>query len=199
MDWPNVVRVPGRQRVEFLRAVRKLLPVGPVCVELGVLRGDWAVELNRELRPSRLVLVDPWRVDVSKCYKEVAFGGYKQGEMPTAYSTDRHLRWTRGKLAREIEAGVVEIVRKFSFEAVSDFADGTFDFVYVDACHLYEDVKRDLEDWEPKLKRGGLLCGHDYKVFADHGVIEAVDEFCVGRGLEVCLLAKEGDFAVVVR
>lgn len=35
------------------------------------------------------------------------------------------------------------------------------DMVFVDGDHSYEGAKRDIETWWPRLKDGGLLCGHD--------------------------------------
>jgi glycosyltransferase involved in cell wall biosynthesis len=42
------------------------------------------------------------------------------------------------------------------------FSDGSLDFVYIDANHSYNGVKEDLNDWYPKVKKGGLVMGHDY-------------------------------------
>jgi hypothetical protein len=42
------------------------------------------------------------------------------------------------------------------------FVDGTFDFIYVDARHDRLGVLEDLHTWWPKLRRGGLMAGHDY-------------------------------------
>ena len=53
------------------------------------------------------------------------------------------------------------------------------DFVFIDAQHDYDSVKKDIEIWTPKLKPGGLLSGHDYQPNFK-GVIQAVDE-AVGR------------------
>jgi len=38
----------------------------------------------------------------------------------------------------------------------------SFDLVFVDADHSYDAVKRDIWAWKPKIKKGGILCGHDY-------------------------------------
>jgi len=56
-----------------------------------------------------------------------------------------------------------------------EFPNGYFDFVFIDADHSYEAVKRDIEDWMPKVRKGGYLCGHDTQL---PGVQEAVKE-CV--------------------
>ena len=56
----------------------------------------------------------------------------------------------------------VRHVKDFSYNAHKKFPDGYFDFVYVDAGHTYAEVKQDLEDWYPKVKKGGLFAGHDY-------------------------------------
>jgi len=41
-------------------------------------------------------------------------------------------------------------------------ADNTADFIFVDADHRYEMVQRDILNWYPKLKLGGVMCGHDF-------------------------------------
>lgn len=45
--------------------------------------------------------------------------------------------------------------------ALEIFKDNTLDFAYIDADHSYDAVKRDILGWWSKLKRGGILCGHD--------------------------------------
>ena len=41
------------------------------------------------------------------------------------------------------------------------FANGVADLVFLDANHRYEYITEDIELWLPKLKTGGILCGHD--------------------------------------
>ena len=53
-------------------------------------------------------------------------------------------------------------MRMDSVKASEAFSDGSLDFVFLDADHSYKGVKRDIEAWLPKVKPGGLLCGHDY-------------------------------------
>jgi predicted O-methyltransferase YrrM len=65
-------------------------------------------------------------------------------------------------------------IRKASLEAVKDFANGSLDFVFIDASHEYKDVKADLSAWWPKIKPDGMLTGHDFNW---GGVRKAVYEF----------------------
>jgi predicted O-methyltransferase YrrM len=56
---------------------------------------------------------------------------------------------------------------------------GEFDFVFIDADHSYEAVKRDITLWRPKVKPGGWLCGHDLDK-PHWGVRRAVEELLPG-------------------
>ena len=51
-----------------------------------------------------------------------------------------------------------------SKEVAKQFADGFFDWVYVDDNHEYEGARSSLEAWYPKVKDGGILCGHDFNM-----------------------------------
>jgi len=78
------------------------------------------------------------------------------------------------------EADVLDYVTPLmitSEEASKLFNDNNFDFIFIDAEHLYDFVKQDLTNWYPKLKTGGILAGHDYR----EGVQQAVDEFFLGK------------------
>ena len=53
--------------------------------------------------------------------------------------------------------------------------NGTADFVYIDACHLYEYVIEDIRYWLPKVRAGGIISGHDFIVNTPD-VVRAVKE-----------------------
>jgi len=60
-------------------------------------------------------------------------------------------------------------------EAAGLFKDESLDAVFIDADHSYEAVKMDIKNWMPKVRKGGILAGHDYNS-AWPGVIRAVNE-----------------------
>jgi predicted O-methyltransferase YrrM len=52
----------------------------------------------------------------------------------------------------------------------------TFDLVFIDAGHDYENVSKDIERATAILDENGLLAFHDYRSLQDPGVTKAVDE-----------------------
>lgn len=44
---------------------------------------------------------------------------------------------------------------------VAIVADESMDFIFIDADHRYSYIRSDILNWYPKLKEGGLICGHD--------------------------------------
>jgi hypothetical protein len=65
-------------------------------------------------------------------------------------------------------------IRGFSYNIVSQYEDDSIDFLFIDGAHDYESVKKDLNDWYPKVKKNGIIAGHDYFF---NGVKNAVNEF----------------------
>lgn len=50
-----------------------------------------------------------------------------------------------------------------------------FDLIFLDADHTYNNIKEDIKLWLPKVRRGGILCGHDYNMNTFPGVVMAVN------------------------
>jgi len=72
---------------------------------------------------------------------------------------------------------IIQDIKMLSWEAAKKFKDNSVDFVFIDADHSYEAVKKDISAWWPKIKKGGIISGHDYKQEAYPGVEKAVIEF----------------------
>lgn len=59
-----------------------------------------------------------------------------------------------------------EIIRSTSMDALKYFADGSLDFVYLDGDHSFKHIAADIEEWSKKVKKGGIIAGHDYFCFS---------------------------------
>ncbi len=106
--------------------------------------------------------------------------------------------WSNFDLAQAVEKTVYDtqqfhdrrkILIMNSEDAAQLIRDRSLDFVFIDGSHQYEHVKRDIELWEPKVRVGGLLMGHDYDGAGDRrkrfGVKRAVDEWGQKRGYKI--------------
>jgi len=57
-----------------------------------------------------------------------------------------------------------------SIQASEKFTNESLDVIFLDADHRYKNIKKDIDIWLPKLKKGGLLCGHDCEIILDKGI-----------------------------
>ena len=74
----------------------------------------------------------------------------------------------------------INVIKGDSEEAITQFADKTVDFVFIDGNHQYEFIKKDIECWLPKMKKGGVLAGHDTQF---EGVMKAINELLPGYSM----------------
>lgn len=70
----------------------------------------------------------------------------------------------------------IQTITGRSDETHANFSDESIDFLFIDADHHYESVKKDIELWYPKIKKGGIISGHDYYLQDNNGVVIAVNE-----------------------
>jgi hypothetical protein len=150
-----------------------LIPKNSVCAEIGVWKGNFSDQILKVVKPQKLHLIDPWKF--LPAYSDRWYGGTiakSQADMDKVYKEVKK-KFNKDKR--------VTVHRDFSDSVVSEFKDTYFDFVYIDANHSYEFVKKDLTGFFSKLKKGGIMAGDDYYSFwsALHGfpVKRAVDEF----------------------
>jgi hypothetical protein len=80
----------------------------------------------------------------------------------------------------------VKFLELTSEEASKTMADGNLDWAYIDACHSYESVTEDIRLWLPKVRKGGVLAGHDYWNHKRCRAKKAVDDFFGDRVKVVC-------------
>jgi len=71
---------------------------------------------------------------------------------------------------------IINPIVKKSTDASLDYKDNSIDIVFIDADHSYNAVIQDVNCWLPKVKKNGILAGHDYITQYHHGVKKAIDQ-----------------------
>lgn len=155
-----------KYRVQLPTLMRKLnLPLR--AVECGVAEGFNSADLLRN-GIEYLYMVDNF------------------GTIPTAKGDGASGQsWHDSNMNKALErvapfAGKFRLLKGISWEMADKVENNSLGLVYLDAGHSYEDVKKDLEAWFPKLVDGGVMAGHDY-LASQYGVKQAVTEFARGR------------------
>lgn len=64
-----------------------------------------------------------------------------------------------------------------SEEASTHIDNDSIDIVFIDADHSYDSVMSDIKAWIGKVRKGGIISGHDYLNSAHRDVKRAVDEY----------------------
>lgn len=114
-------------------------------VEIGVDKGDFTQILAKS--GLHIYGIDPWKI-----YKDYGDSNYQE-KLNSQYE---HAKRT---LAPYLN---YTIIRKASMDAVNDFEDESLDFVYIDGNHHFKYVAEDIYEWSRKVRKGGVIAGHDY-------------------------------------
>ncbi len=153
------------------RQLLEQMPANAVCAEIGVWKAEFSEYIDQLTQPSQLVLIDPWAFQPD--FPHRMFGG-------SVAKAQTDMDAIHQDVCQKMNGDHVRIVRKMSQDAVADFPDNFFDWVYIDGNHYYDYVRQDLEIWFPKVKPGGYVTGDDYLWRDENGqcsVAAAVSDF----------------------
>ena len=141
------IKINGSRFKELPKLFRDLgFKVG---VEIGVQKGRYSKFLCYYNKGLKLYCVDPW----------LSYKGYvEQHDDKGQVELNEFLEIAKERL----KPFDCTFVRKFSMDAVKDFADESLDFVFIDGNHSFEFVINDIAEWGKKVRKGGIISGHDY-------------------------------------
>lgn len=148
------------------------MPKNAVCAEIGVAYGEFSSEILNEMKPSKFYAIDLFSEE----------NPYYWGRDTLVKENITHRQWYERKFATEIEAGILETRKGLSWDEIEKFPDDYFDYVYLDASHIYDSIMKDLSILPSKVKDGGFIQFNDYTggiitTMGRFGVISAVNQF----------------------
>ncbi len=136
--------------------------------EIGVFKAETSMGLINHFPKLYMNLVDPWTwwPEGASYRKHKRTGNYSQEKWNSIYQA----------ALKNIGDEKRAIVCKMTSEEASLLVrDNLLDFVFLDGSHVIEDITLDLKLWGPKIRKGGLFCGHDYGG-RYRGVMKAVNK-----------------------
>lgn len=135
--------------------VEKIAAMGPNVqgIEIGVLRGmNSYMLLDACPNITKIIGVDPylpyqdWQGPVTKAMMDEAYAEFSENY--------------------ELMKDRFELFKLNSAQAALELKDAAYDFVFIDGDHSIKGVLTDLDNYAPKVKKGGIVAGHDIGIYS---------------------------------
>ena len=151
---------------------KQFLPENPTIVEVGVFQGYNTETLIKIFEPKEMFLIDTF---------------YVNDHWTNKFSKDKHLEFIKNKFQKNDS---IKILQGMSYNMLTKLNNETIDYIYIDADHTYNGVKRDLELSLKKIKKGGIIQFNDYTNYSivektPYGVLDVVNEVIESKNVEV--------------
>ncbi|MGC4035621.1 MAG: class I SAM-dependent methyltransferase [Chitinophagaceae bacterium] len=166
------------------------IPKGGVIAEVGVGYGYFTSLLLEHLQPQKFIAIDSFAFTVgNEPWKQTIL---KDNGLS-------HIDYYQQKFAKETGEGKLEIHKGLSWDCLAKLPDQSLDYLYLDAGHSYEEVKKDIAALKSKMKDQSIIQFNDYTLldaFAliPYGVPKAVHELLLEENYEVIGLCLHRQF-----
>ncbi|KKT72729.1 MAG: hypothetical protein UW68_C0027G0015 [Candidatus Collierbacteria bacterium GW2011_GWB1_44_6] len=155
--------VPQLDRIDLATLYKELkFNIG---AEIGVLAGIYSEELCKANPSLNLFAIDAWK----------KYPGY----VDIKGKQERYNRIYNQAVER-LAPYNCHLVKKWSEDAVNDFEDESLDFIFIDGNHDFEHCTKDIENWSKKVRKGGIISGHDFFSCRENNLIIQVEEAVTG-------------------
>jgi hypothetical protein len=139
-----------RSKIILKALCKDLNPTGKVMVEIGCYAGE-ATEIFASFFKA-VYAVDPWLMGMH------LMDGATNATGDILMEDDVEKRFD---IMKKNHPNIIKI-KKYDYDALKYFNDKSLDFVYIDAIHTEQEVKRQIYTWFPKIKETGSIGGHDF-------------------------------------
>lgn len=161
----------------LLQHIQTLLPSNPNVAEVGVAEGFFSEKIYNMLNPSKLYLIDNF--SHSSHY----------------YNSSTHYDFIKNKF---INTKNINLIRSLSWDGLNSLENDSMDYIYIDADHSYESVKKDIAVSLKKIKLNGIIQFNDYTNYSiyekkEYGVSKAVNELLETNNVNIIGLSLQID------
>lgn len=129
--------------------------------EIGVADGRYSEILCKTIPNLKLYAIDPW------------------AKYDGNWRSDKYQDKAFEKAKKRLKKYKALLVRSTGVHAYANITNPKpfLDFVFIDGAHDYDNVMLDIILWSRKVRKGGIVAGHDYYKFKSGNVIEAVNDY----------------------
>lgn len=158
--------VPGMFSDDDIRIYKELynkVPINGFTLEIGCFLGRSITSVADIIKEKNLkvFLVDKFNLHHWGYWKDATiYSHYDE-----VYEVLRHFNIHKNVCAFSHSSHVADVF----------FKNNKFDLIFIDTDHTYECLSKEIELYRPKLRNGGIFCGHDFNPNFP-GVIKAVKE-----------------------
>ena len=180
----NPHKLEGIERPEMYRLFAQLgFTVG---LETGIEKGKNAVVMFENIPNLKLYGLDSYKRHPQASY---IYDAEKRNW------DDKYLQAVREQCYERMKGRNCVMIEKFSEYGIQDVKDNSLDFVYLDADHSYDFVIQDIILWGRKLRKGGIMSGHDYyidkkKLDRRAKVAQAVNDYTNVHGIKFYITSE---------
>lgn len=171
--------------ISLLESLQQGDPTKPLrMAEIGVCTGFASAAMLKAFPPLHLIMVDAWKA--AEPDSEYRKSGDGMSKMTQAEMDEKK------QMAIDATAFAAErrtILQGPSVNMAWKIQDASQDLVFIDAEHTFSAVAADIAAWLPKVRPGGILCGHDYRHRRFVGVKQAVDQWAKLENRELRIMA----------
>lgn len=122
-------------------------------LEIGIEKGKNAQTMFEIIPNLKLFGIDPYKLHPQASF---AYHAAKRNW------NDEYQKNCKKQCLKRMNGRNFTLLEGFSEDMITKVEDNSLDFVYIDADHSYDFVMQDMILWGRKLKKGGIMSGHDY-------------------------------------
>lgn len=122
-----------------------------VGAEVGVFEGEYSKWLLRMMPGLKLYCIDAW----------TPYPGYKDFRKNTVIESYE-------KAKANVKGYDCTLIKGWSDKVADQFENESLDFVFIDGNHSYEWMVWDIAKWSKKVRKGGIVYGHDFDDYSNH-------------------------------